>query len=722
MKYPTIGADRQYRITVPQMDGAVNRVASPSAVEDNQPTDTSNMWWHDGVLCTRPGFQAKKNSVSEALTFQNSVFYGDHEVLCPSPADAPVYGRQFYTQRGSTAQEVQTVGYDGEVRPFRSKDGQSLMGYAHGIAQYVQLIPYGTVEYERGGETYRGDGVIVWDQGQMYGLPESGSEWVSLNKEAYIPLVAAEGKGVSNSDADHLTTFSGTLNEPINLLSRWFRVQFTTGDDIDLFYLPYQNLSTRSDVKVSITYRTGNTEEYVIPMDSDKVKVNDRFYIYVDREKGFIRFDQSDTQEGGSYVPIYTGQTDNLEVTAELADNHTNSHMITRMTTFRWFGGDRSGLNRGTRLFAAANTDPDYSNCIMWSALNNPLYWPENNYARIGDNTQAVTALAQQGNTLIIFKEREIYYSEYVASTLDAEDFVNGSVLDTEVNAAYFPVTPLSADIGCDCPDTICLCNNHLVWVTSRKMAYVLTSRNQYSDSNVQEISANIEPLLSGLSYTDMTGASAGIYDGYYYLLIQNRLYLMDYNDSAYTYVALNGTYKTDTSKIKWYTWDIDHLECTRILGGREGVLLAGVTQLTDSRRVHAYYVMQGDEDTKLREDDEGVVVFDYLPISSYVQTKVLDFDSPEVLKNVLQVYVGLSGKAQSEVSFWYLTEHGEQKDPYQIIKFGEENENRNRYLSEYRLTPNMVRIKCFGMKICGRGAFALSNLILKYKPLGGTR
>lgn len=88
----------------------------------------------------------------------------------------------------------------------------------------------------------------------------------------------------------------------------------------------------------------------------------------------------------------------------------------------------------------------------MWSALNNPLYWPENNYARIGDNTQAVTALAQQGNTLIIFKEREIYYSEYVASTLDAEDFVNGSVLDTEVNAAYFPVTPLSADIGCDCP------------------------------------------------------------------------------------------------------------------------------------------------------------------------------------------------------------------------------------------------------------------------------
>ena len=157
-------------------------------------------------------------------------------------------------------------------------------------------------------------------------------------------------------------------------------------------------------------------------------------------------------------------------------------------------------------------------------------------------------------------------------------------------------------------------------------------------------------------------------------------------------------------------------------MGGREGVLLAGVTQLTDSRRVHAYYVMQGDEDTKLREDDEGVVVFDYLPISSYVQTKVLDFDSPEVLKNVLQVYVGLSGKAQSEVSFWYLTEHGEQKDPYQIIKFGEENENRNRYLSEYRLTPNMVRIKCFGMKICGRGAFALSNLILKYKPLGGTR
>ncbi len=75
-----------------------------------------------------------------------------------------------------------------------------------------------------------------------------------------------------------------------------------------------------------------------------------------------------------------------------------------------------------------------------------------------------------------------------------------------------------------------------------------------------------------------------------------------------------------------------------------------------------------------------------------------------------MQVYVGLSGTSQSEVSFTYLTEAGEQKDPYQIVKFGEEDENRNRYLSVYRLTPNMVRTKCFGMIIDGNGSFAVAG------------
>ena len=721
MKYPKTGSARQYRLTIPQMDGAVNRVSAPPDVKDNQPVDTCNMWWHDGALRTRPGFRVPEESLVDYVTFSEGIFYGSNEVLCPSEADVPVYGRQFYIQRGSTVQEVLTIGYDGKVRPFYSKDGQTKMGYARGISQRIYLIPYGSVSYTRDGQDYRGDGVIVWDLGQLYGLPESGGDWVSLTDQLYTPLIVAEATGYQWAE-DHPESCNGTLNESFNLLSRKFRVQFTTSEDTDVFYLPEKNLNTGYEVRVSLTDKNGDAAEYVIPKGSSKIKAKEGLYLYVDREKGFLRFDSGETTEGGAYVPVHVGQRNNMEVTAYITGNHALAHMITHMTTFRWFGGDRSGLSHGTRLFAAGNTDSDYANVVMWSDLNNPLYWPENNYARIGDNTQAVTALAQQGNTLVIFKEREIYYSEYIGNTIDPEDVVDGNIVDVVVNAAYFPITPISSDVGCDCPDTICLCSNHLVWANSRKKVYVLTSRNQYSDSNVQEISANIEPLLSGIPYSSMASASAGVYQGYYYLLADNRIFALNFDDSSFVYIAYNGTYKTDTSKIVWYVWEFLNAAFRRIIAGREGVMLAGQTQLTESRLVHGYYLMDGDADTRLALDDGENIVLMQESIHGYVQTKILDFDAPESLKSVMQVYVGLSGTSQSEVSFTYLTEAGEQKDPYQIVKFGEEHENRNRYLSVYRLTPNVVRVKCFGMKIDGNGSFAISRVIVKYKPLGGTR
>ncbi len=540
-----------------------------------------------------------------------------------------------------------TISYDGKVRPFYSKDGQTKIGYAHGISQRIQLIPYGTVSYSRNGQDYRGDGVIIWDSGQLYGLPESGGDWVSLTDQLYTPLIVTEATGYLWAE-DHPESCGGTLNESFNLLSRKFRVQFTTSANTDVFYLPEKNLNTGYEVQVSLTDKNGDTVEYVIPKGSSKIKAKEGLYLYVDREKGFLRFDASETTEGGAYVPVYVGQRNNMEVTAYITGHHAFAPMITHMTTFRWFGGDRGGLSHGTRLFAAGNTDSDYTNVVMWSDLNNPLYWPENNYARIGDNTQAVTALAQQGNTLVIFKEREIYYSEYIGNTIDPEDVVNGNIVDVVVNAAYFPITPISSDVGCDCPDTICLCNNHLVWANSRKKVYVLTGRNQYSDSNVQEISANIEPLLSVIPYSSIETASAGVHQGYYYRLADNRIFALNFEDNNFTYITYNGAYKSDNSKIVWYVWEFLNATFRRIIAGREGTMLAGQTQLTESRLVHAYYLMSGDTDTRLTLDDRENIVLTQENIHGYVQTKILDFNAPESLKTLCRCMWGCRARRKA--------------------------------------------------------------------------
>ena len=98
-----------------------------------------------------------------------------------------------------------------------------------------------------------------------------------------------------------------------------------------------------------------------------------------------------------------------------------------------WFGGDRSGINGGTRLFVSGN--PSEPNLVHWSDVNNPLYFPENNYARIGNSGMAVTAFGKQENILVLFKESEIYYATYVAGgDFTAQDVIDGKVVDVAAN------------------------------------------------------------------------------------------------------------------------------------------------------------------------------------------------------------------------------------------------------------------------------------------------
>lgn len=59
--------------------------------------------------------------------------------------------------------------------------------------------------------------------------------------------------------------------------------------------------------------------------------------------------------------------------------------------------------------------NPESPNLIYWSEADNPLYFPESNSALVGDAGSAVTAFGQQNDSLVIFKENEIYYAEYEA-------------------------------------------------------------------------------------------------------------------------------------------------------------------------------------------------------------------------------------------------------------------------------------------------------------------
>ena len=57
MRYGQMSAAAVKRLTVPRLDGGLNQSGAAHRIADNQLADGVNLWWQEGALRTRPGFQ-----------------------------------------------------------------------------------------------------------------------------------------------------------------------------------------------------------------------------------------------------------------------------------------------------------------------------------------------------------------------------------------------------------------------------------------------------------------------------------------------------------------------------------------------------------------------------------------------------------------------------------------------------------------------------------------
>lgn len=119
---------------------------------------------------------------------------------------------------------------------------------------------------------------------------------------------------------------------------------------------------------------------------------------------------------------------------------------------------------------------------------------------------------------LVIFKEHEMFYATYQAGgDFTAQDVIDGKVVDVTAQMARFPVTQINPSIGCDCPQTVQLCNNRLVWATSDGKVYTLTDATPYSERNVRELSGMIESHLKAQGKEALQAATSEILTGIMY-------------------------------------------------------------------------------------------------------------------------------------------------------------------------------------------------------------
>ena len=205
--------------------------------------------------------------------------------------------------------------------------------------------------------------------------------------------------------------------------------------------------------------------------------------------------------------------TNNVEITVAKLDTDMRENLLA-CTAAAVFGG-----TNGTRVFLAGNGTATY----FYSDLTSPDYFPENNYNVVGDNT-AITALALQYGVLIVFKESEVWQVSCGES--------GGT--DGRVS---FPLKAVNRGIGCDCPGSVQLVNNSLVWLSSKVGVCILCSTQIEDERNVQVISRNIMGTADRPGLLQCEGlhdATSADWRGKYWLRTGERVWVWDYEATPY--------------------------------------------------------------------------------------------------------------------------------------------------------------------------------------------
>jgi len=723
MRIPKMPKSNQYRVSVPALNGGVNLNDAPNLVEDNQLTAVLNMWWKDQALRTRAGlattversFHIQTSGMGDSLTYK--VYSPVRVYRDGKPEDYVCCSCEFETSRANHVFHFYRFNESGSATHVSSL---TFLDYEDGDPYATGMFMFAANPTEDGIGLY-----AVFNSGDIYSMNKNFELQKIDKSEIYAPLVVVNAKGKKESETA-VYTRNGTPFEGYNLLGGAFRTAFTT--DNDIYYLLAQDqLTANVGEVVTIQYTGENGEVYTweIPPTSDSATItidSKQITAWITRSYGSLSFRDDNLTP---YPLPGIGQSNNLIVTAWKTDPEATKK-IANMQFATWFGGDRSGINGGTRLFVSGN--PDHPNLVHWSDINNPLYFPENNYAYIGESSQKVTGFGKQTDILVIFKEHEIYSAEYVSgNTYTAQDVIDGKVVDVTANAAVFPITPINSGIGCDCPNTIQLCNNRLIWATSDGAVYGLMAANQASERNVRKLSAMIESRLKAEDRYLLKSALSCDVDGHYMLFVWNRVYLLDYMDGVFQYYATYSDERKAQRNMSWYCWEFPE-ECVPAAVMPKGDRLSAFclqyhsydrSGMPTRALFGAAYLLDGERDCVFHpsgpafETGEFDISVEDREIQSCFQTKVFDFGSQERKKKIHRLHMNMADTSNARITVSYVTEKGAMDDVYELSMSG------TGAMVGRMLTPGVSRVCRFGVLVSSAGAIGVDGLVIRYE-IGG--
>ncbi len=659
MKHKTLGRTGRRRLTLPALSGGLDLSAPPHRIADDSLSFGSNLWWHEGALTTRPAL----------VEHERLSGIGDTLEAIPLP-----HGTLLHSGSG-----------DSHRFTLLTDEGERYTT-SHSIGGVTRLFAVAA-----GRDIASDDGkeaLLFTDGGTLYAVDTRAALRLV---EPYVPTVLMAARPTESQ----LRADSGAFTEPFNLLTDRFICRYTS-DGVGLYYWLPEGVTVEDAASIVVRHTdvSGDAVTHRLHYRGDdgvwreEVTVDappvDRLALYFDPARGCFWFYHA---LGGGIAPVGEAIcSGNIELSATRTATD-GARRIGGMRFGVWFGGEGDGA-RGVRLFVGGN--PACRNRIHWSALGDATYFPENNYAYVGDASAAVTAFGKQSDMLVIFKEREVYATRYAAGgSYTAEDLQSGRVTDTEAAAAVFTITQIHSERGCDCPDTLALCGERLVWCSSDGHVYTLHSGGTYDVRSVRSVSKPVEAALARARPDVLRAASAAFYSECYLLLVGSTVYVFD------------------TTMAAWYCWDValPNARARRLIRlVREPLLLASVG---------------GDCAVMAFDDAQGADTLSGArhPIVCELATKCYESGDTTAYKQVCGVTVWMSGGAGVRVAVT-LFDGSETRAVADVTLSGSRPEDT---LPRYLLT-DAVRLRRLGVRLRAEGRITLDALEVTFRRMGEMR
>ncbi len=757
--FPFIKNTPTYTLNVPKLSGGVNLRDGLTLINDNQLTDVKNMWFKDGMLKTRPKLHTNDDVSKLYTNITESYLYRTLNLTVRSyPECVMVDDNDTYIlQVIAKSKEIELDRIENTFTLRYVSDNLDVINLGEiSIISYRQIYNY--LVFQHNGDIY----LFASDDEPHYWVVKRDT---TKNYNSYLPPKELFEEDMTaplvatNCLPQNSNPFTGDMVNGYNLIGKYAKVIYSTvnpdiSDPIseqELHYMHYmfpsENLIKTKDfpkyaglkVKAIITDKDGNKVPHEVVLDKDgygreSLKTEDGLVM----EASPIGIDFLFIEEGeeGMFikheVPFSPDDAEqiknNLEIIFPVPQPY-GFEKVVNMTKSAWYGGTAYGIHGGSRLFLGGNTNESEQALVVWSDLNDPLYFSENNYAYVGDKTQAVTVFGRQGESLIIFKEREIFSTQYVQPDAPtAEEVINQSVIDLSTQSAYFPITQVHGYIGCDRPDTVQLCRNRLVWATSDGKVYTLVSQNQYNECAVFCISEMIERQLKKES--NLTKALSADYDGYYILVVNNRMYVMDYNSYGYNYVSSYSKTEDANLNIPWYFWElpikVEGVEsCSDRLIMTYSVDSEPDENLKYETAVNLAYIdssVGDDELNVLQYDNEWKAELKTIKVPSYLQTKLYDFGSPAKLKSVPTVNFSFGYNDGEPIKIEFISERNIPDEHSVTVDGVKADERSPEHVHQCRLFPYTKGTVMFGARLSCEGNMSIASITLQYKALGGAK